>query len=908
MKERNNVLSGISVFLLLLTLASSAHAATLVFIEDDAPGGIKETANEIGKTQKMADLAGHKNSADTVIVAGQLGNKYIAPFVKASGLNADAKWLGDQGFYIKSTGQKIIVTANTHTGVLYGLMKLAELIEEKGTKALPSLNIKDRPVFLFREGDIGKKANICIHWAAEQQYPADVTYGLFDYKGFPEVFPDKKTRLKYLAGVAKRRAKLKANIEKANAYGGKVYLFMYQPALPYWARRTFVKAHPQLKPKRQKKLWHPFMCPSKKISKKILRTKIENLFRDFPGLGGILLNLGETSQCIYSCGCKDCESQPYRDRCIEYVRLIADAVRKGDGNGKVLLRPWGILGRGLEGKLDNFRYVTRHVPDNVYFWSKLTVPPGQDYLWEDTFSPLFNLPRMQFFAWDACHPQGILPCGAMLCYTAPWLKTRAVKLADVGVKGVAPCAMWPYKRSRDVLHVASKLASVEIAWNPYRSDPAEFLKKWAVKRFGPKAGIHVAEAMKDTHKLVDAFRLYENIPHWFHIVNFERGRVTSAFNGSVVGAQTKEIYEVNKATLKAVLQRFEILQALKIASNAEEQMNEAIRYRPEDEDLRKLWKMAKATNGLTRFYRDYHFAVIYNNMREKAKGKKRERYYRLALKHLGDARQEADKYIKWMYEIYPEFGTYFDKIENTWGLNRFYREISYWWAKIATIDNQLKKGHGRLVMEPLRRQKYPHALWDLQNRHPRVGYKRHLPFTPEMYWENIFPKLKKKWQGKQQVVDLDKKESLPALISPHILPKLTIKFRGDLSEGAMLVIKFLPLGGKANVQRQGGFGVRKSDIEIFFNGRKISRLVDIAANCNLTEREFIRFVELPPVSSQKDHELTLVAKDKCTGMEFDYITLYTGKHQNLYETKPGIIFPKIKKGRYSRGRTLGVKK
>ena len=504
-----------------------------------------------------------------------------------------------------------------------------------------------------------------IFWAPEPS--------LFEYKDFPEVFPDAETRRTYLAAVARRRASLAKTLDKAEAYGASVYLFMYEPSLPAWTKRSpvladhpFLAAHPEVKPARRTRWYHPFMCPAKSISKQLLYSKVTNLFHDHPRIGGILLNIGEGHQSLFPCGFRDCAAQSYEDRLVEYCLLLSKAMRAGNPDAKVLLRPWGIFNRGLGSDLGKFRALAEKLPDSVCFWSKVTVPPGSDYLWRDELSPFLGMPRMLFFGWHTHHTNWSQPCAAQLCYTAPRLKDRAVKLAKAGLLGAPSCQGVDRKNA---FFEPSRLATTEIGWDPFRFDPAAFLRKWARKRFGEQAGEHVADALKDTWKITDAFIVHPRNTHWCHYLCFVRGRRTSLYQGGSI-RQPEHVTNVTEATLPQVLAQFELKEPIAIATAAEGHLRQAVALRPKDRYLLRTWQLSKSTLGLTKLFHEYHTAIVYNNLRLTTKGDKRAHYHRLAAQHIKAAMPQLAEYLKWMYELYPDLARVFDKVEHTWSDSR----------------------------------------------------------------------------------------------------------------------------------------------------------------------------------------------------------------------------------------------
>ncbi|MCD4824182.1 MAG: hypothetical protein K8S55_06205 [Phycisphaerae bacterium] len=892
MNRYRNALSSVLILISFTVFTAAAQAKTLVFIETDAIAGVKEEAAKLGKVGVLAGLAEAKQgAADTIIVAGRLDNKFIAPLVKASGLKVDKKWIGDQGFYIKSIpadkdkGKKILITANTHVGVMYGIIELDERIALKGKVVLGGkFDIKDRPVFTARRG--GRRENFSLHWSSEHHYSDLQPYF---YREFPEVFPNAKTREDHTKNVRVWRMKLKEYLKTQHDRGCKVFVFAYLPALPGSHFKdspcltSFLKAHPEVKPVRRTKTWHPFMCPSHEISKNLMRSKLKELFTDCPKLDGILLNIGENEQSLISCGCAKCEAQSYEERLIEYLKLMLKAMREGNPKAKILLRPWGITKkRGLK-SWKPFKKLAGKLPEGVCFYAKLSSPPCSDYAWKNIFNPLVGMDRLYSFGWFILHPNSGLAWRGQLLYNAPWYKARAMKLADMGQKGMASEGGGGAEGDNPFREV-SVLAARKIAWDPYRFNPTEFLNDWATKRFGPKAGPYVTTAMKDTWKITDAMVVYPKKSQTVHVMNFVPGRRCGFYRCNCTGTQTKDVAGVTEKNKAALVKRYGIAEAIRLSKLAEENMTKAHELRPDDKFLTSIWTLAKATEGLTRFWSGHHLSIIYNNLANKYKGEKSEEYHRLAVKYSRQSLAGAKKYVKWMYETHPLCKTAFDHPVVSWdgwtpapGCPSFpTTAVSYNLGRMASVLHQGQNGYNRVVMEPLRAEKYPHPLWEAKCKHPAIEYATKRSRKPENRWPKLFPRLKKKWQAKQYTLDLDGKDAkrgLPQLASPHILPKIAIKFSGDLSKGGMLVVKYVPMGWWG--------GPRYAYLDVVLDGKKIGTIEDLS-HTDITRApssDFIRYLELPPTNGKK-HELTLLAP-RGIGAEFNFVRIYTPDKQTF---------------------------
>ncbi|MCD4831971.1 MAG: hypothetical protein K8R02_09260 [Anaerohalosphaeraceae bacterium] len=828
----------------------------------------------------------------TVIYAGKYDDPCIAPLVADANLTVDVNWVGEQGFYVKSfDDSKILVTGKTLTGVLYGLIELRDRIDIEGIVVLEQdFDIASRPTFETRTSDTYKRANFASYYMNEY---ADST-PIYHYDA--NLFDDEAQREAYTVRVEASRNGMRSSIATAKAYGAKVYVFSYLPSMPEWMIDNFIAVHPETEPYRRTEYYHPFICPSKQASKDLLYNKIRNLFEDVNDIGGILLNIGEHCQSIYSCGCGDCgneyDTTLYRNRLIEYVNLIRKAMLEARGYDpnysypddfdapKVYLRPWGIINHGLGGNPNLFESLSGDLPTDVRFRAKLTVPPANDYAWKNDFTQYVDMPRMETFGWHNYHPSLNQPCPAQLCYTGPKFCSRAMAMANEGVSGQANTRG---PDASDVLYEPSRLAGNRIAWDPCSFDSNDFLLSWATSRFGTAAAPNVVSALDDSYKITDAVITYPEMSGWFNIMTFVKDNYVLFYDRACVGSQTSSVKNVSTGTLSSVLSQFSITEANNIAVQAEQNFANAVSINPDSNDLQRWWDMSKATKALTGFYRNYHYALVYNNLYGNTGNSS---YRNTAASYIELALPQAEDYVDLMNQLHPKFNDYFREFEAEWSKDGIPGGDAvggsyFFYGQMAALDQQCKTGYSRLVMQPMQESNYPYLHWQATNNYAHIGNKRHSPFDEEDLWPYTYNDLKSKWEGSEYVVDTKVGNfALPQIISPWILPTLKVQFRDDLSNGAMLKITFVPLGCKARYSLDGGLVLRKSLQKILLNGQHIETLVDITVDDALMDDEFVRYVELPLTGSGvQDYELTFQSKPnadaECIGTEFYDIKLYT---------------------------------
>ncbi|HEY5774330.1 MAG TPA: glycoside hydrolase family 20 zincin-like fold domain-containing protein, partial [Chitinophagaceae bacterium] len=113
----------------------------LLYIEKiDKYGLVLKTRNRSGVNDK------EKN-----ILIGTLSNNLVKTYCDQKGLTASLKTLGNDGYVLSVTDNKIVIAANTKEGTLWGLSSLRQLIQkEKGALIVPQLLVKDAPVYSFR--------------------------------------------------------------------------------------------------------------------------------------------------------------------------------------------------------------------------------------------------------------------------------------------------------------------------------------------------------------------------------------------------------------------------------------------------------------------------------------------------------------------------------------------------------------------------------------------------------------------------------------------------------------------------------------------------------------------------------------------------------------------------------------
>ena len=91
------------------------------------------------------------SNEDRFILIGDIKNPLVRNYCKKEGLYADLKALGDEGYVLSVTENKIVVAANTSKGALFGLESLRQVIRKnKKTLYVTQMIVKDSPLYPFR--------------------------------------------------------------------------------------------------------------------------------------------------------------------------------------------------------------------------------------------------------------------------------------------------------------------------------------------------------------------------------------------------------------------------------------------------------------------------------------------------------------------------------------------------------------------------------------------------------------------------------------------------------------------------------------------------------------------------------------------------------------------------------------
>lgn len=292
------------VFTIALVLVPDAPSVTEIAIALSVTGhkGVRYAASVLASECPSAETRfGAEDAAPMAVRAGLDGDALVA---SAPPLQAD---LGAEGFAVHATGDAITVVATAPTGLMYGLLEVAERFHNHAgfaahevTKPIVSIrgDYLDLPFYLgcdlydgrwrwkaqreaspdnwFHDRDgwrrrletYARRRMNCLLFAHPHPFPAFLTY-----PSAPEAayFDD--------ATVARNAESLAWLIEEAAAYGVSIYFLTWNE----WVPRNYALAH-----------GIPAEGPGTPEAAELNRYSYAELFRRFPGLGGLVTQAGES--------------------------------------------------------------------------------------------------------------------------------------------------------------------------------------------------------------------------------------------------------------------------------------------------------------------------------------------------------------------------------------------------------------------------------------------------------------------------------------------------------------------------------------------------------------------------------------------------------------------------------------
>ncbi|MCD4831267.1 MAG: hypothetical protein K8R02_05580 [Anaerohalosphaeraceae bacterium] len=635
--------AGIFCLMMLGNFACASTSDVTTYIEQGIPLGAYDTAGVFSEVKQLGDGVMSEWPQDKVIFAGKLSHPQISALLQKFSVKVDADWFEEQGFQIatcKNNGQEvIIVTAPTDIGVLYGLIRIKEELE-KHKQSEPfalNLNLRDKPAFKYRSA--GPYANFRQYWGS---------FGGEDFtmEDFPEFFETPQDYESWVKGSYVRLEKLKKFVAERHKLGVKVYMHTKAPIVPSHptrrddkckVRRKLVEAHPEIlatiTPEDKKRGVKPYFCWSSDILKQIVLKNFDRIFAYVPDLDGIVLVVHNGRGGYLYCRCDKCSKIPNERRLADLLASITKVMRKHNPDAKLILRDWGLAGINLS--IDK---LSQTLPDDVVYFTKLTVPPGNDYLWYDHFTPRINTPRLIAYGCNGFHANDNTP-GHMF-YLGGKMKARAIKMLAAGNLGT-----W----SGDSPFGCEDLNPTAIedsAWNPEKFDPLDHLERWAKKNFGKEAGKHVIDALYESYKITDFLIVDEYSTNTSQIFHWDPNR--SMMYGQGV-KQSEAVKNVNIETFDKLCQRYQGVDALKRADRMHKEIASAQAILPENEKLQRMLKWAKITDLLVKTSSNYNMALLNYNLYKNLLSDKPAKvidYLKNAKSYIEQTRLAKNEYVK----------------------------------------------------------------------------------------------------------------------------------------------------------------------------------------------------------------------------------------------------------------------
>jgi hypothetical protein len=111
---------------------------------------LKELTDKYGLALKTKTATG-ANDKGKYILVGTPDHAAIKTYCEQKGLLSSLKALGDEGYILSVTDNRIVIAANKMSGALWGLSSLRQLLQkENGALIIPQLLVKDAPAYPFR--------------------------------------------------------------------------------------------------------------------------------------------------------------------------------------------------------------------------------------------------------------------------------------------------------------------------------------------------------------------------------------------------------------------------------------------------------------------------------------------------------------------------------------------------------------------------------------------------------------------------------------------------------------------------------------------------------------------------------------------------------------------------------------
>lgn len=636
-----------------------------IVMAKSAPGPIRIGAKALQDTLKKSNLGPallveldpdrqelpETLKAERVIVLGTPQESgLVATLARQAGLEVTDGALNGDGFIIKPIKQDrreiLLVVSPVARGVLYGAY---ELEERTGKQGVPRIDQAFVPAFRYRgwpihNHEVPKPAGVSGRW----RYNTSLEYCAFwprilPYKDYPELGGKE-----HQAEIRRQQEMLHQEFADCLLYGDTPALFwnvltlQWAPIGADTARKLFTEKHPGIAAPND-----PYaLCPSHPETRRYVRNMVRELVETFPELELLVLQLSDEGGNLL-CDCDRCKNYPYMDRVVDYVRLTMSTARSvnprirfmvfGSGLTNQLAQYYPELGRHPASGLDALK--KRLGDDFEGYVLMATTPPGYDVeSWLSPNSTILGqgLPLYYLFHWyEAGGPGIVAPISSVMSHLSWPLPVYLDKLKIYGRPGSG------------MVGGASPVAGMDVAWWHPDLDPQKYMRNWSRAKYGPAAGEFVYQALVDTHKITEAFHL-ETKPHVSESIDMFRwgplqrpwavnmdgltavglghddtGQTTLAsiatlgwmFPQASQPAEFKTMTATSKlhalGEMDRWLRRFELKEETAVGDRAEAMMAKALAVDPRNQELQRLYGLARGTKALIHLYSDYHRAMVY---------------------------------------------------------------------------------------------------------------------------------------------------------------------------------------------------------------------------------------------------------------------------------------------------------
>ena len=566
----------------------------------------------------------------------------------------------------------ILVTGSNQRGAMYGCFELAERIRRGDD--LRSLDLRERPYFRIRGGNVEGEHNLLLHESTCATYrPTEE-----ELLGFAKMranllilrfnlwpHPDELVTYKHLPEVKKvpdwvhqNIRDLKQDIKLAKKYG---FLVLVQLGMWHksWADEQIMTAHPDAQAVRDKKLsltpheWWYTLCPSHPIMRRYVEAEVRELFELYPDLDGIYTWSGSDCSPL-ACECKKCLKYPWSQRQVDYHTLLYQTLKTA--------KPEAIYIMDLSNLEAYHHLFIQSLPKGIYYSSWSRYPSGLSYPELKTKDPLNR--RLRNYL-----PQLSTWSEGLVCSTTPVFDLEALQW-DIGQYAQSeppglmdhhPFLIADFGKPDRYFDIAEPFhyAWLKWAWNPNRIEPEEMIERWAQERF-PNSWKRVVRAYAHLKRVRDKAFIAQRVPQRGYFSSLElldwsvlrpEAKIEGprlvreqgprddrqAPYGFAKPGRTFYLYEkklralgLNRNTLRQWRERFDPTGPV---SSAVREIKRAVAAEPENRHLQTFLLKLQAVSAHTEIYRDHMWAGLRYQvaMDLKASGRKEESLVELNL-------------------------------------------------------------------------------------------------------------------------------------------------------------------------------------------------------------------------------------------------------------------------------------